>query len=90
MDSRDAHFPMDESNLAHVESRGREKACPNFFKPAHRFGTKIVSRRTPHGMECFSPTLVQALGLNLMKPRNPSGRNSVWANSQSGPTIKWA
>ena len=58
-DGRDVHYPMNESNHAHVESLGQEKACPNFFKMARRFDAKIVSLRTPHGMsECSSPTLV--------------------------------
>ena len=53
---RDVHYAMDEPNPTHVESSGRGKVRPDFFKPAQRFGTKIVPTRTPHGMsECFEP-----------------------------------
>ena len=58
-DDRDVHYPTDEPNPTHVESSGWGKFCPHFFKPAQRFGAKIVSPRTPHGTsECFDPTLV--------------------------------
>ena len=58
-DGGDVHYPTDEPNPAHVESLSQGKAHPGFFKPARKFGTKIVSPRTPHGMsECLSPTLV--------------------------------
>ena len=56
---RDVHYPMDEPNLAHVESSGQRKACLGFFKPFRRFGAKIVPLRASHGMgECLGPTLV--------------------------------
>ena len=56
--NRDVHYPMDEPNLAHVESLSQIKARPDFFKLARRFEAKIVPPRTSHGMsECLGPTL---------------------------------
>ena len=56
---RDVCYPMNELNLAHVESSDEGKARPNFSKLTRRFGAKFVSPRVPHGMtECLNPTLV--------------------------------
>ena len=58
-DGRDVHYPTVDPNSAHVESLGREKAPPNFFKPTQRFGAEIMLPKTPHEMsECLGPTLV--------------------------------
>ena len=59
IDDKDVHYPMDELNPARVESLDRRQALLDFFKLAQRFGVKIVSPRTPYGMnECLGPTLV--------------------------------
>ena len=56
---RDVHYLTDEPNISHVESLGRGKACPDFFKPTRWFDAKIVPPRMPHGMsECLGRPLV--------------------------------
>ena len=54
MSGRDVHYPINEPKLVLVESLGREKACPDFLKPARRFGAKIMPPRMSHKMsECL-------------------------------------
>ena len=53
IDRQYVHHPTDEPYLTHVESSGRERTRPNFFKPTRWFGAKIVPPRMPHRMsEC--------------------------------------
>lgn len=59
INDRDVHYVTYESNLAHVESLRLWKPRPKFFKPAWRFGAKILPPRMPHWMiPCSNSTLV--------------------------------
>jgi hypothetical protein len=82
------HHPTNESNLAHVESSVRGKACPDFFKLVQKFGAIIVPPGTQHGMsKCFR------LDLSI-KPSCHIGWNQVILLTQLlefglATSIKW-